>query len=360
MEYNITYRRKDKGWQYIINVKKDGKWKYAGSKQGFSTKALAKVAAETRVDDLKDKQETEIKTNPEYKGITFGEFSEIHLEHKSIYCGRGHINNIKLVLKYFKAINDIPVIDVDTLNIQQCVDGMVGKIEPATIKTYVTIIRSVFSSAIKPYKIIKENPVQDIVMPKDKKVERERALSNSELNKLLGGITNQRYYIASLIAAKCGLRIGEILGLTWDRIDFKNRTITVDRQWKLLQDGSYGFGDVKSKNSNRVVPMPPIVVSELKKYKEMHPIDITGRLLPYKSKASFSQTLSNYYTKLGFKDTSAHCLRHTYGTMLIANGLDFKTVAELMGHDVKETMRTYSHVTSDMRKRATKIINQIF
>lgn len=46
--------------------------------------------------------------------------------------------------------------------------------------------------------------------------------------------------------------------------------------------------------------------------------------------------------------------------MLISNGVDFKTAATLLGHDVEQTMKTYSHVTSDMLNRATILINNIF
>jgi len=45
---------------------------------------------------------------------------------------------------------------------------------------------------------------------------------------------------------------------------------------------------------------------------------------------------------------------------LISNGMDFKTAAELLGHDVQETYRTYSHVTNDMLKNAAKKIDEIF
>ena len=57
---------------------------------------------------------------------------------------------------------------------------------------------------------------------------------------------------------------------------------------------------------------------------------------------------------------SIHELRHTYATALISNGVDFKTVAKLMGHDIEQTMKTYSHVTDDMLNNATKLLSKIF
>lgn len=59
-------------------------------------------------------------------------------------------------------------------------------------------------------------------------------------------------------------------------------------------------------------------------------------------------------------DITIHVLRHTYATNLLANGLDFKTVARLMGRDVEQTIKTYSYVTDDMIKRATRVINNVF
>ena len=47
-------------------------------------------------------------------------------------------------------------------------------------------------------------------------------------------------------------------------------------------------------------------------------------------------------------------------TTLISRGVDFKTVAKLMGHDVEQTMKTYSHVTDEMMDNATQLINKIF
>nr|WP_033051155.1 tyrosine-type recombinase/integrase [Clostridium botulinum] len=57
---------------------------------------------------------------------------------------------------------------------------------------------------------------------------------------------------------------------------------------------------------------------------------------------------------------SLHELRHTYATLLISSGIDFKTVAKILGHDVEQTMRIYSHVNDDMMKKATNIIENIF
>ena len=72
MDYNITYRQKDKGWQYIISYKVNGKWKQK-SKQGFKTKKEAKPAAELAARELQDT----LSLNQEFKNLRFEEFKDI-------------------------------------------------------------------------------------------------------------------------------------------------------------------------------------------------------------------------------------------------------------------------------------------
>ena len=55
-----------------------------------------------------------------------------------------------------------------------------------------------------------------------------------------------------------------------------------------------------------------------------------------------------------------HELRHNYATLLIANNIDFKTTADFLGHNVQQTLKTYSHVTDEMKKKATNTISKIF
>lgn len=359
MEYNITYRQKDGGWQYIISFKQNGKWKQR-SKQGFRTRALAKKAADIRLDELKGQWEVQAEALPEHRGLTFKEFREMYKKHKALHDSASTQEIFGSAIKYFEALDEIEVVDIMPYHIQNCVDNMVKKgLASSTTKLYTTVIKTCLNFAINPYQIREDNPVIGIRMPKDQTVNIEvRALTGLELEDLLSKVTNQRYYIATLLASKCGLRVGEIVGLTWDRVDFNTGKITINRQWKLLEGNVWGFGTVKSLNSNRVVPAPPVVISALKKFKVSEPLHISGRILPYTSTGGFASTLMYYYPTLSY-DISIHDLRHTYATTLIANGVDFKTVAKLMGHDVEQTIRTYSHVTSEMMDNATKIINSI-
>lgn len=83
-----------------------------------------------------------------------------------------------------------------------------------TIKEYVKRIKIAFNNAVKPYKIISTNPIDDeLKIPSTKTEKKIKALNKHELDNLLDSMEPQHDFIAILIAATCGIRVGEILGL---------------------------------------------------------------------------------------------------------------------------------------------------
>lgn len=355
MEYNITYRQKDKGWQYIISYKVNGKWKQK-SKQGFKNKKEAKPYAEIALQELKNN----LNLNQELKDITFEEFKDLYIEHISLYMQENTIKLYHMALKHFESLYKLEMNRINTLHIQSCIDKMVvAGLSYGSIKTYKNRITSIFNSAVTKYNILSISPAINLEIKTQKEPSKKRALTDNDLKDLINKTQNMKYKVMFSLAGMCGLRLGEILGLKWDKIDFKNNTITIDTQWKNLPNNSVGFGELKSANSYRTVPMPPLVRKLLLQWKSNSITDIHNRVIIYKNVTGLTSLLKNYIKKIGY-DLSIHELRHTYATALISNGVDFKTVAKLMGHDIEQTMKTYSHVTDDMLNNATKLLSKIF
>lgn len=355
MDYNITYRQKDKGWQYIISYKVNGKWKQK-SKQGFKTKKEAKPAAEKALLELKNNQDL----NQEFKNITFEEFKNMYIEHIQLHMQENTIRLYNMALNYFKPIYNMEMDKINTIQLQRCIDDMIRTgLSYGTIRTYKNRITAIFNSAKDNYNIISKSPADKLEIKASKEPSKKKALTENELKDLIHRSKNMKYKVIFSLAGMCGLRIGEILGLKWNKIDFENNTITIDTQWKNLNENTVGFGELKSANSYRTIPLPPYVKKILLEWKNYNPIDISNRVIVYKCISGLTALLRNYTKKLGY-DLSIHEFRHTYATTLISRGVDFKTVAKLMGHDVEQTMKTYSHVTDDMLNNATNVLFKIF
>lgn len=365
MDYNITYREKDGGWQYIISYKDDKKWRQK-SKQGFEKKKDAKAAAEKHLDELRKEMELTSKVEPQYKGITFGKFAEDLIECEKPHKTANTIMTMESAEEKFNDMKNIPIVELKNSDIQKCVNKMLENgLKISTIKTHLAKIKYILNQAVVPCRIILISPMQDIKLPAMQYREESvvKALENHEIQEFLNLLkskkTTLKYYYLCFFALSTGLRRGELLGLTWDNVDFKNREVHVVRQWKLLDDGKEGFGTLKKKNSKRVVPVSENTIEILSEYRKVfNVVNIDNRIFPLSAEV-LTTNISSISKKIDFK-VNIHMLRHTYATNLIANGVDFKTAAAILGHDVEMTMRVYSHVTNDMMKKAAEKINNIF
>lgn len=357
LEYNITYRKKDRGLQAIISYKdNNGRWKQK-SKQGFEDsrkgKTESKQWALKQLENIKNNHSTGC-TNDK---LTFKEFSDMYIKHIELSYAAKTIELYNCALKKFKILESKEMQNITSLDIEKCVDKMVkDNINNNSISSYVDKIKAMFNYAVS-HNIIIKNPVK--VKAKRTK-SKKTALTSSELEDLLIKMKkiNIKYYIACLLAGKCGLRCGELQGLTWDDIDIRN--ININKQWKQNADKSWGFGKLKTANSKRIVPISNNVYTELMDYKKsLKTININKRILDYKTHSPMSKHMRKCLKDIGY-DISIHELRHTYTTLLVQNGLDFKTVAALIGDDVSQVMETYSHVNDDMMSKAENLINSIF
>lgn len=101
-----------------------------------------------------------------------------------------------------------------------------------------------------------------VKIPKEKTESRKKALSKSELDELLIKLKGNRYYLTALLAGTCGLRCGEILGLTWKDIDFDNSKLIAAKQWKIDKKTKEStFGELKTKNSLIKLILKPLLIS---------------------------------------------------------------------------------------------------
>lgn len=184
-----------------------------------------------------------------------------------------------------------------------------------------------------------------------------------------------------------GLRTGETLGLMWKDVDFKNKTINVERAITIVpkfdDNGKITkrvtvISDTKTACSKRTVPMPDLLVEALKEYKINQEIkqDEKGLILADDMSLVFcndDSTVRTYYgTKKIFNNflkkhkldnlgIHFHTLRHTYSNMLFEADQNPKVIQALLGHkSVKTTITTYNSVDKSYFQKATDVLNNTF
>lgn len=156
-------------------------------------------------------------------------------------------------------------------------------------------------------------------------------------------------YIGIVICLYTGIRLGELLALTWDDIDFNSNLLTINKtSYSAKLDGKTQIivDKPKTKKSNRVIPLPNQLVKLLKiiKKESNSKYVITTRNSGMVGNRSYQRTFKFILKKVNVPYRNFHSLRHTFATNAIELGMDVKTLAEILGHtNAMITLNRYSH-----------------
>ena len=185
-----------------------------------------------------------------------------------------------------------------------------------------------------------------------------------EFLRLINGHPFEEFYYVAIFT---GMRESELIGLTWDCVDLDKGTIHLYRQFKALRGKSktYTFTTLKNKQE-RSFSIPPSVVKALKKmklkqaewklyygtlYHNEENFVFTNEFGHHLATRTVFNRFKSIVKKMGLPEVRLHDLRHTYATLAIQNGVDYKTISNNLGHaTVAFTMDVYATVTMTMQK----------
>ncbi|WP_027345405.1 tyrosine-type recombinase/integrase [Hamadaea tsunoensis] len=223
-----------------------------------------------------------------------------------------------------------------------------GTPEPQAVKAYV-LLRAIFNTAIKPDKILRENPCQIDGYDRYETPERVPATLDQVLE--LAERMPSRYRALVLVAAFSSLRWGELAALRRRDVDLADGTLRVQRKLAALRTGPV-FGPPKSKAGNRVVTIPTIAVEPLREHMaefvgaELDAIIFTGDKGAYLRSGNFLRTVkwAKLRADLGLPaNFTFHDLRHTGNGMASASGANLRELMRRMGHSSTRAALIYLH-----------------
>lgn len=255
-------------------------------------------------------------------------------------------------------ISAVRIADVEKFINARLTEGM----NISTLRKLLGTFNQVMSYAVR-HRLIESNPVRDAERPKrgkdyGKKIE---ILNADEIREVLSAADNPKYRMLFHLAIMSGARQGELLGLHWSDIDWKNRQIHIQRTYNHGQ-----FRKPKTKTSDRRIDIGPGVIRELKKWKPQCPP--SELVFPTKNGNPISQSgmlRRHFYpalAKAGVKKIRFHDLRHTYASLLIAQGENVKYIQTQMGHsNPTVTLNTYAHLMKPVNQEsARRLENAVF
>lgn len=324
-----------------------------------------------------------IAKNSKYSNMLFSDYMLEWLENikpkvvQSTYIGYEQVVKGRLC-PYFKS-KKIKLIDLRPRDIQDFINYLYKqRLKGSTIAHYTSNINTALKEAVIA-EIIPSNPMDRIESVK-KEVYIPEFYTDDELIELIEVIKAQKLELLLTLGIIYGLRREEILGLTWNAIDFKNKSITIR---KTVGRGKYDgvtqflIKDIpKNKSSYRTLPMFDFIADLLKKYKEKYKLNekIFGNtyITDYKDficlmdngelvKPDYvDRTFSRILKENGFRHIRLHDLRHSCATLLLRNGVPLPEIQKWLGHSNIITTQRYSHLDQNDKSIPANMIETKF
>lgn len=262
--------------------------------------------------------------------------------------------------------------ELEELSPQVLQEFVLEKLEKGNLKTgkklannTVIVMTNILKQAIEEANILEitnKNSCKKIKMPLQEET-KVCAFEKSEQDKIEKYCLSSKKsnHIGIVICLYTGLRIGELLALTWDDIDFNRNYMTISKsafQGKQNDKITIIVDTPKTKNSNRVIPLPKQLVDILKKIKKKSTSRyvITTKNNGMVGTRSYQRTFERILNKLDIPYKNFHALRHTFATRALEFGMDVKTVSEILGH--KNPMITLQRYTHSLMSYKIEMMNK--
>lgn len=245
-------------------------------------------------------------------------------------------------LKWWKdEIGSYALADVTPALISECRDKLLSeptnrseKRSPATVVRYLAALSHAFTIAMKEWGWIEDSPMRKVRKPKEPRG-RVRFLSDDERKRLLEACKESEspvLYPIVILALSTGMRLGEILNLTWDDVE-------LDKGFLILHE--------TKNNERRRVPVTGLALRELAKVNKIRRID-TKLIFPGNVKGKpiyIRPAWEKAVEKAEIEDFRFHDLRHSAASYLAMNGASLSEIAEVLGHKTLHMVKRYAHLS---------------
>ncbi|MFX3618622.1 MAG: tyrosine-type recombinase/integrase [Sporolactobacillus sp.] len=366
---SVNQDKKTKLWYYRLSYKKLGKYS-TKNESGFKTKKAAALA-ESQMSILLNKG-NDINASERLFSTHMREWYEIYRKGKNSPDNDRDIDrSVRFAEEHFAGVK---MKDLTRAMYQRALNEYAENHSTASVKKRHTYMRACVRDAIEDGIIFKDPTyraqIKGKVPPKNESL---KYLSEFEVKRLTRELLSNlrprfisRYMI--LFGLATGARFAEILGMTWDCVDLKNRTVTINKTWDYQDTNN--FGNTKNYWSKRTITIDEQTCDILEQLKNKQTSNIKN-LVFINTKAELvsnnavNKCLKSLCRKLNMQEMTCHSLRHTHASLLIYRGVNIKYVSKRLGHkNIVTTLQTYSHILDEMEQKESRqvdeMMNQIY
>lgn len=301
--------------------------------------------------------------------MTLGDLFEEHYNYQKDKVKLTTLTNYRRKIIHFDSLKDIKLDEIDIHDIERWKQEINSKkLATRTKNDLMKYLKSVLNYGTKWYDfnfVSMYNKMDNFTNPNE--MPKEMLFYTYEEFKQFISVEDDLLYKTLFETLYfCGLRRGELRGLTWRGVNFENREISITQN-VVNVNGDSGYWNLttpKTKSSIRQIPIPDIVLNDLKKLKEKSKKYygfsegwfVFGDINPIHPDVLRRRKNADA-EKAGVKQIRIHDFRHSCASLLINNGANITMVAKYLGHTkVDETLNTYSHM---FRNKLDDIVNAI-
>lgn len=384
----VRTRKRGKTYSYIFEAGKvDGKRKVV-EKGGYATKAEAYKAGVAAFNDFLHGNigiTSESITLKDFMTNWLNNVVALNVKPNSMQTYQSHFKNQIIPYLGEKKVQELTPAMLDKWLRKLLQKGLAQK----TLSVIYTLIHHALDYAVYPAQLISSNPAAYIKVPKNapRNVVKRHIITPEQFNALIEKCPfGTPYYIPLLLLYHTGMRLGEVLGLSWTDIDFVTKRINLRRQIIQLSGKGYFFTTLKTESSNRYIIVDDYLLGELERWQARQVVNeknhgnsyvytyreedghierrSKGLPAPAGEKVALVCTRddgrivlrSRFMGFLGSESLNAHSFRHTHATQLIECGADPNGVAGRLGHSgTNITQDLYIHNTVKLQEKTAEI-----
>ena len=285
------------------------------------------------------------------------------------YFGHFYINKIRPtdIMKFYDLLEkDTQLVRKKGNNGSKTKKPLSGK----TILEHHRLLRAMLHKAVY-WQLIVTNPAERVQPPKARKPKR-RSYDDEQTKILIENLEllpneDTKYKVAIILTVFTGVRLGELMGLEWQDVDFKNGIISINRSSQYLADMGVFTKVPKTESSIREIAIPEFIISLLEEYNLWYEEQksIYGELwtnsdrlfVQADGKPMHPSTISKWFVKyvgqIGLPVINFHGLRHTNASLLVAQNIDIAVISARLGHaQISTTLDFYVHPLLSHNRKA--------